>query len=74
MSDNYIIKTENLRMEYLGGKVVALDDVSETNQLDMFGSMGTATTSSVQPKKEAKKPKADEAKSDDDGDSQISLF
>ena len=30
MSDNYIIKTENLRMEYLGGKVVALDDVSET--------------------------------------------
>ena len=30
MSDNYLIKTENLRMEYLGGKVVALDNVSET--------------------------------------------
>ena len=30
MSDNYIIKTEDLRMEYLGGKVVALDGVSET--------------------------------------------
>ena len=30
MSDNFLIKTENLRMEYLGGKVVALDNVSET--------------------------------------------
>ena len=30
MSDNYLIKTEDLRMEYLGGKVVALDNVSET--------------------------------------------
>ena len=32
MSDNYLIKTEDLRMEYLGGKVVALDGVSETIQ------------------------------------------
>ena len=30
MSDNFLIKTEDLRMEYLGGKVVALDGVSET--------------------------------------------
>lgn len=30
--NNYLIKTEDLRMEYLGGKVVALDNVSETIQ------------------------------------------
>ena len=29
MNDNFLIKTENLCMEYLGGKVVALDNVSE---------------------------------------------
>ena len=78
--DEEILSVEDLRMKAQVSKAVieimrkngVFDDVSETNQLDMFGSMGESV--SAQPKKETKKAKANETSSEDDGDSQISLF
>ena len=75
-----ILSVEDLRMKAQVSKAVieimrkngVFDDVSETNQLDMFGSMGEAV--SAQPKKETKKAKSNETSSEDDGDTQISLF
>ena len=49
------------------------DDVSETNQLDLFGS-AAISTSPVEVKKEVKKAKPAEVKNEEDSDQQISLF
>ena len=49
------------------------DDVSETNQLDLFGTTAVSSTQ-VEVKKEAKKAKPAEVKQEDDSDEQISLF
>ncbi len=76
-----ILSVEDLRMKAQVSKAVieimrkngVFDDVSETNQLDMFGT--TASSVSVAaPKKETKKPKPTEAAGDDDDSEQMSLF
>ncbi len=75
-----ILSVEDLRMKAQVSKAVieimrkngVFDDVSETNQLDLFGT--TAVSSApIDTKKEAKKPKA-EPKQEDDSDEQMSLF
>ena len=63
MSDNFLIKTENLRMEYLGGKVVALDNVSETIKkgevVVIIGPSGSGSLHSSVPSTDLKNPRAD---------------
>jgi len=78
--ENEILSVEDLRMKAQVSKAVieimrkngVFDDVSETNQLDLFGTTAVAYAP-AEVKKETKKPKP-EAKNDDDGDEQISLF
>ncbi len=76
-----ILSVEDLRMKAEIGKGVieimrkngVFDDVSETNQLDLFGSTastGTPTPEQPKPKKASPKP----ASNDDDSDQQISMF
>ncbi|MBO4949597.1 MAG: hypothetical protein J6E38_01105 [Clostridia bacterium] len=79
--ENEILSVEDLRMKAQVSKAVieimrkngVFDDVSETNQLDLFGT--TAVSSApVEAKKEAKKAKPAEVKQEDDSDEQMSLF
>ncbi len=80
-SSGEILSVEDLCLRAGIGKSVVetmrkngvLDDVSETNQLDLFGSMAGDTQSAETPKtqKKAEKPKAEKT---DDDDSQMSLF
>jgi DNA polymerase-3 subunit alpha (Gram-positive type) len=76
-----ILSVEDLRMKAEIGKGVieimrkngVFDDVSETNQLDMFGTTASSSApvpEAPKPKKSAEKP----ASSEEDNDEQISLF
>lgn len=79
--EDEILSVEDLRMKAQVSKAVieimrkngVFDDVSETNQLDLFGT--TAVSSApIEAKKEAKKQKTAEVASNDDSDEQMSLF
>lgn len=79
--ENEILSVEDLRMKAQVSKAVieimrkngVFDDVSETNQLDLFGTTAVSSTPTEQ-KKEVKKAKPTEAKQEEDNDEQISLF
>ncbi len=75
-----ILSVEDLRMKAQVSKAVieimrrngVFDDVSETNQLDMFGTSASSSIVSA-PKKEAKKPKVADTSGNDE-DEQMTLF